>query len=141
MLGSRYNDSKERLENRRSSFFLTSSTNSLPHAASRRIHSTGSSTVSAVENGKPPIRRHTIAKTRSLDSGVRVPMRTEPFRANNPQDDYGSTNRTSFSSDNDAPLLSAPSRRSKSVIGITPRSCGDLSHIDEKPVSFSNTSD
>ena len=140
MLGSRYNDSKERLENRRSSFFLTSSAPTLPsHAGGRRIHSTGSS-ATANDNEKHshsvPLRRHTLAKTRSLDGIHRAPMSSEPFHANNPQDDYGSTAKSSFSSENETPLLSS-TRRTQSLACLNHRSsCADLSNLDEKPVSF-----
>ena len=140
MLGSRYNDSKERLENRRSSFFLTASTTASPHGGNRRVRSTGSSTVSPqddIPSPATPPRRYTIAKTRSLDSGVRVPMSSEPFNANNPQDDYGSTKRTSFSSENETPLLAPSAGRSRSMICMNHRSsCADLPNIDEKPVSW-----
>lgn len=157
--GSKYNDKKERFENRRQSFFLTTADIDAAAAAGlggligpRRIRSTGTSVSSSSggnNNNESPnnsilgavsssgsavavatvadaagvspassvssvtgLRRHTIAKSRSLDSGVnRMPLYpmtdecyapmndnssttfTTPFHnsANNPQDDYGST--------------------------------------------------
>lgn len=144
MLGSRYNDRKERLENRRSSFFLTASDPTLPDSSPvRRFRSTGNTTDNAAAAAAPitGLRRHTIAKTRSLDSGVGVGMSADPLQANNPQDDYGSTTRRgsfSTSSENETPLLvPAAGQRSKSMIGIGHRSsCSEMPNIDEKPVSF-----
>lgn len=98
MLGSRYNDSKERLENRRQSFFLANPSNS-NHNDPRRIRSTGttdtgdhstatgsasvaasvsaatansnSNTTSRRSAAGTGVRRHSfMAKTRSLDSGI-----------------------------------------------------------------------
>jgi len=162
--GSKYNDKKERFENRRQSFFLTTADIDAAAAAGllgvsgpRRIRSTGTSvnSPSASKNESPNnsvvgaasnsgsvvvetvqeavaeaaivspassvtttpsvtgLRRHTIAKSRSLDSGVNrmpffpvaeedcyAPMQdnsstnfSTPIHntANNPQDDYGST--------------------------------------------------
>ena len=142
MLGSRYNDRKERLENRRSSFFLTSAEANL-HASARRLRSVGSTATPPDPTTVTDIRRQTIAKSRSLDSGVRMDSMSSgaiPFHANNPQDDYGSTrNQSSFSlQENEAPLLAGGAGRSKSMIGIQRSSCGDLAHIDEKPVSYSS---
>jgi hypothetical protein len=128
MLGSRYNDRKERLENRRSSFFLTAS--EAAHAKHRRTSAAAANATTT--NGLPAaeqLRRHT-----SLDSGVG--MCNVPFNnGNHLQDDYGSTRGASFVSENEKPLLLSSARRTKSMIHLAPASCADLSNIDEKPVS------
>ena len=182
MLGSRYNDKKERLENRRQSFFLAPTDHhQLKHDPStRRIRSTGTtdtgdhSTATAIAAGTAAnvnsssnssvtgVRRHTfISKTRSLDSGVVTTTSYDNdntnqmsgdtlFQANNPQDDYGSTNNTTNGNTNtnnsrtfqkDAPLLvggGGGGGRSRLLLGrpTTRSSCADLSNIDEKPVRY-----
>lgn len=163
MLGSRYNDKKERLENRRQSFFLSAtdplnnnhaSTNSILYHGNDNNNDGGTSasgdltsragglamTIShnSTTCSTTGLRRHTmVAKTRSLDSGVlRLSnSHTKMSSDNNPHDDYGSTHREAPLLPGAVPLSGKTRARSLLVQPVVSRSsCADLTNLDEKPV-------
>ena len=162
MLGSRYNDKKERLENRRQSFFLSAtdplnnnhaSTNSILYHGNDNSND-GATTASAdltsraggltktishnsTTSSTTGLRRHTmVAKTRSLDSGVlRLSnSQTKMSSDNNPQDDYGSTHRETPLLSSAVPLSGKTRARSLLAQPVSRTSCADLTNLDEKPV-------